>query len=96
MSTSDIYQTFLYAYALGDDHEERRAGILYPAARATNGPNLSIKPITGPSSARIVGRGIDVRATLDQLGTPAQPELFRTVRSFIEHMTGFVVAERSA
>ena len=37
ISTGDIYQTFLYAYALGDDPTERRAGILYPTTMPTYG-----------------------------------------------------------
>jgi 5-methylcytosine-specific restriction enzyme subunit McrC len=87
ISTSDIYQTFLYAYALGDDAKQRRAGILYPTTSATAGPRLSIKPVSGPIAARIVGGGIDVPAALDALGG-ADPTLFDEVRTVVSTLTG--------
>jgi 5-methylcytosine-specific restriction enzyme subunit McrC len=89
ISTSDLYQSFLYAYALGDDSEERRAGILYPTNDATKPQRLSIRPLRGPTAARIAGAGIDVPGALESLGSAARASLFEEVRSTIAVLTGF-------
>ena len=89
ISTGDLYQSFLYAYALGDDPTERRAGILYPAVSDTAVQRLSIKPLSGPTAARIAGAGIDVPAALDALGGPEHASLLGEVRKVIGVLTGF-------
>ncbi len=88
ISTSDLYQSFLYAYALGDDPAERRAGILYPATTQTKAQRLSIKPLSGPTAARIAGAGIDVPAALDALGGPDRASLLADVRRVVGVLTG--------
>ncbi len=89
LSTADIYQTFLYAYALGHSDDQRRAGILYPATASVDGPHLSIKPLLGPTAARIIGAGIDVPRALDELAGPDRQSLLDDVRTMIEPMTAF-------
>jgi 5-methylcytosine-specific restriction enzyme subunit McrC len=65
---ADIYQTFMYAFALGTP-DERRAGIIYPSEAQAVGPALSVRPLTGSTAARIAGAAIDVPSTLDDLRT---------------------------
>ena len=88
ITTSDIYQTFLYAYALSADPQERRAGILYPATQPTPGTRLAIRPITGPTAARIAAAGIDVPAALDALADGTHDELLTQTRATISAITG--------
>lgn len=88
VSSSDVYQTFLYAYALGDGPDERRAGILYPASGQTAGTRLAIRPVSGPTAARIAAVGIDVPAALDALAEGRHNELFDSIRTTILAMTG--------
>lgn len=96
-STSDIYQMFLYAYALGGDASSRRAGLVYASLSAVSGPLLSINPVAGPTAARIVGSGLDVPAALDALSGPGRQQLCDSVRTMIEGVTGFSsVAKKSA
>ena len=59
LSTSDIYQTFLYAYALGDVNDPR-AGIIYPSSRPGVKPKLGVSRIDGPAQAEISGLAIDL------------------------------------
>ena len=92
ISTADIYQTFLYAYALGGDDREPRVGIIYPAQSPVNGPRLSVSPAGGRVAARIIGSGIDLPAALDDLRFGRKGPLLQQVRTSIEATTGFCVA----
>jgi len=87
VSTSDIYQTFLYAYALGARGTERRAGILFPST-AHVGQRLSIQPVRGPTAARIVAMGIDVPIALDALGGPEQDAFLSSIRALLLEIWG--------
>ncbi len=89
VSTSDIYQLFVYAYALAPDHTQRRAGVLYPATTNTTGPNLSIRSIAYSDAATIAGTGVDVPAILDALGTSDRSQLFNEIRSMVDRVCGF-------
>jgi 5-methylcytosine-specific restriction enzyme subunit McrC len=91
VSTADIYQTFLYAYALGSDEHDRRAGILFPST-GTSQHRLSISPLTGPASASIVARGIDVPAALDALAEPGPTEFLVVVRDLVLDIWGLADA----
>jgi 5-methylcytosine-specific restriction enzyme subunit McrC len=92
-STSDIFQAFVYAYALADDASERRAGILFPASKSIDGPRLSIRPSKGPAAARIAGGAIDVPRALSALhDPPARAELLADVRALVADITGFEIA----
>ena len=46
-SPADMYQTFLYAYALSTDAEHARAGLIYPSTRMTDGPGLRVNRAAG-------------------------------------------------
>ena len=66
LSTSDVYQTFLYAFALSAA-EDRRAGIIYPSTTQPARTALSVRPLAGPTAARIVAAGLDVPSALESL-----------------------------
>jgi len=95
ISTGDVYQSFLYAYALGRDRTERRAGVLYPATRGTDGPSLSIRSLDHHQllGARIAGAGMDVPSALKALAGKEQPELFRRTRVMVERLIGISADE---
>jgi 5-methylcytosine-specific restriction enzyme subunit McrC len=88
ISTDDIYQTFLYAYALGGSDRERRAGILFPSsARSTH--RLAVSPLGERTDARIVGIGIDVPTVLDQLMGAEMETALHAVRRTVEDICGY-------
>lgn len=85
VSTADIYQTFMYAYAFGT--EDRRAGILFPSSGRA-GHALTISPVGGQPEAWVSAVGIDVPAALDALGGDGLPLLLRDVREAIGRIVG--------
>lgn len=87
MATADIYQAFLYAFALGKG-DLHRGGILFPAATSVTGPALSIRQLAGPVAARIVAIGLDIPWTLDALEGAEHEDLMARVRSAIGLLTG--------
>jgi 5-methylcytosine-specific restriction enzyme subunit McrC len=89
LSTSDIYQLFLYAYAHGTDDFPRRAGVIYPTTSSVTGPRLSIKPIAGPTAAWIGGAGLNVTGALDAIDRHEITALFGEVRNIVSSVTGF-------
>ena len=60
VSTGDIYQSFLYSYALEDKPDRRRSGILYASTAASTGPSLSIRSPSGKNGGRLVAAGLDI------------------------------------
>jgi len=87
IASGDVYQTFLYAYALAEDPRLRRAGILYPSTGGAGGARLSIAPLSGATAARIVAAGIDVPESLDALDGAGRPELLDEVRRIVGRLT---------
>lgn len=67
ISTADIYQTFLYAYALQPGHGQARAGLLYPTLDHSSEHRLSVRDGTGTTGAHIVATGLNIPEILDQL-----------------------------
>jgi 5-methylcytosine-specific restriction enzyme subunit McrC len=88
ISSADIYQSFVYAYSVGADSGDPRAGLIYPSTTSVSGPALYIKPVAGAKPARIRGAGIDVPAALEAIGTPAQEQLYARIRATIREITG--------
>ena len=80
----------MYAYSVGGDSGEPRAGLIYPATKSISGPALFIKPLAGAKPARIRGAGIDVPAALDEIGTPAEDQLHERIRATIGEVTGLL------
>ncbi len=87
LAVGDIYQTFLYAFALGKG-ELHRSGIIFPATSTVTGPTLTIRQLDGPISARIGALGVDVSRMLDQLEGPEHQDLLAAVRTAIEALIG--------
>ena len=95
LSTSDIYQLFLYAYVHGTDQLPRRAGVIYPTTSTVIGPRLSIKPIAGPTAAWIAGAGLDVPSALDAIDGNESTALHGDVRDMVSNVTGFACSPPS-
>lgn len=68
LSSSDIYQAFLYAYALADEGERARAGLIYPAEHTTTSPHLAIAHVDGPVAAELTGVAVDLLGLQSALG----------------------------
>jgi 5-methylcytosine-specific restriction enzyme subunit McrC len=100
VATADIYQTFLYAYALGVD-AKRRAAIIHPTTDGGTLGTLSVHSTDGHPGAHISVIGIDVAAVLVALGAnvgeraAALEEVAKTVRSACghseEHLVGLTL-----
>ncbi len=88
-SPADIYQTFLYAYALSTDAEYPRAGLIYPATRLVEGPGLRVNRAAGSGLAHICGAGLDVPFALDAIGSADEKALRANIVSAIRTITGF-------
>ncbi|MCH9730625.1 MAG: McrC family protein [Actinomycetia bacterium] len=88
ISSADIYQAFVYAYSLSVHSDNPRAGLIYAATAPITGPALRIKPLTGAKPARVRGAGLDVAATLDEIGTPAEEAMYERMRTTIRDLTG--------
>lgn len=88
ISSADIYQSFVYAYSIGADADNPRAGLIYPSTTSISGPALYIKPLASAKSARIRGAGIDVPAVLDAIGRSAEESLHDRMRATIRELTG--------
>ena len=72
VSTSDIYQSFVYAYALAGDGGTR-AGIVYPASDALHsGPLLTLSELEGSADAHLTGIAIDLLGLIDAMDDDEQ------------------------
>ena len=89
LAAGDIYQTFLYAFALGRG-ELHRAGIIFPATSIISGPTLSVRQLDGPTSARIAVLGLDIPQILDDLDLQyrRRSDLLATTRAAVEQLAG--------
>lgn len=87
ISSSDIYQSFVYAYSVGAQSDTPRAGLLYPSTTSISGPALYIKSLTGAKPARIRGAGLDVAYVLDAIDGPSHDLLHARVRSMVHEVT---------
>jgi 5-methylcytosine-specific restriction enzyme subunit McrC len=87
VAVGDVYQTFLYAFALGKG-ELHRSGIIFPSTLTVTGPNLSVRQLDGPTSAKIAVLGLDIPTTLDDLDGPGRADLLASTRAAIEQLAG--------
>ena len=70
ISSGDIYQAFVYAYALsGRNAGGARAGILFPAERTAASPQLEVAQLDGPATASLTGIAIDLIGVLNAMGS---------------------------
>lgn len=86
-SSGDIYQSFVYAYAVGAKSLTPRAGLIYPSTMPIDGPALYIKPLAGASAARIRGAGLDVISVLEMADNPDHSMLHEQIRDVVRRLT---------
>lgn len=88
ISNADVYQAFTYAYALARERTDRRAGILYPATHAMEGPTLSVRSVGHGQllGARLAGAGMDVPGALDALTSEERSDFFVRTRAMLERL----------
>lgn len=86
IASADVYQSFLYAYALaGDDVESARCGIIYPANETKTGPHLGVSKVDGPIAASLTGISVDLLGIQKTIGDRmAWPETLAAVRSVFQ------------
>lgn len=84
VATADVYQSFLYAYALGT-RDPKRAGIVHPAVNAPTMVNLSVHSASGAKGASIGIAGIDVPGLLEALGPGSdhRADVLQTIGSMV-------------
>jgi len=90
ISSADIYQSFVYAYSVGGQSDNPRAGLIYPSTTTISGPALYIKPLAGAKSARIRGAGIDVSWALEAIGSSTEAPLHERMHATIREITGLL------
>ena len=84
LSTGDIYQSFLYAYALSDA-DNPRAGIIYPSPSPALRPRLGVSRIDGPVEAALSGIAIDLVQIIETLNDKQLwTESLATVRTALQ------------
>jgi len=88
ISSTDIYQSFVYAYSVGAHPDDPRAGLIYPSTAPISGPALRIRPLAGARPARIRGAGIDVAAVLEAIEIRAVEALHERMRITISEVAG--------
>lgn len=91
VSTSDIYQSFLYGYALQRDSNDRRSGILYASDGDKPGTRLSIRSAGGEVGGRFVAAGLNIPAALAALAGPGREPMLAKVRTLLADMTGLSI-----
>ena len=62
--------------------------LIFAATAQISGTALRTKPIAGGKPARVRGAGIDVAATLDEIGTPAEESMYERMRTTIRDLIG--------
>lgn len=80
LSTADIYQTFLYAYALSQGSTEPRALVMFPSDGPSPGHRLAVQGFHDRERATVTAVGIDVPGVLDSIGTPRLDEILHDLR----------------
>lgn len=96
----DIYQTFLYAFALGATASDGlpTSLLLYPAtAEAPGSTRLRVRRLTGGAGAEIVGIGLPVAALLRELTAgPGETPLRDGLATVIDEAFGNTAHHRQA
>jgi len=87
IDSRDIYQTFLYAYALSPrgPGERPTALLLYPASSSgRNAVRLNVRSLGGERGAEIVGMGIPIPAALNELESGVEGPVRSALRGAID------------
>lgn len=88
LSPEDIYQTFLYAHAVGSDSSTATAGLIYPSTAPLSGPRLRICKVTSGTVGVIRGEGFDVPGILENLANGEVSKTYAEVVEALERITG--------
>ena len=85
IDSSDIYQTFLYAYALSSrgTGTSPSALLLYPASSFSKAIRLEVRSLYTPRGAKIIGMGIPIPAALSELESKADGPVLSALRDTI-------------
>jgi len=68
VSTSDIYQAFLYAYAFNSDRDAPTAGLIYPSTDPSGGYHeLCVRSAGQLANAKVCLVGLPIPAVLDEM-----------------------------
>ncbi|MCV7194041.1 McrC family protein [Mycolicibacterium brumae] len=87
ISADDIYQTFLYAYALGGDRDQATAGLIFPATSSEPGPRIRIQRENNFAvAARILSTGVDVPSVLSALRRHDPDLTYAAIRGFLREI----------
>ena len=93
LAPSDIYQSFVYAYALGPSAGGvvPKSLLVYPASEARQAPvRLAVRSLSGRRGAEITAVGIPIPAALTELAEDRDGPVKRTIRQLVEHSMGGV------
>jgi len=100
ISSGDIYQTFLYAYAYGQTHTLPTALLLYPASSTGGGQvRLHVRRTGGSTSAELLAVPIHIPTALKDaragtVGTTGET-VIAAVKSAFQHASGEVINPHS-
>lgn len=81
LSTADIYQTFLYSFALSRGLPEPRALVIFPSDGPSPGHRLAVRSVQDPQGALVSAIGIDMPRILDEIGTREFAETLQSIRT---------------
>jgi 5-methylcytosine-specific restriction enzyme subunit McrC len=88
LAASDIYQSFLYAYALGPATTDMapRSLLFYPASEGkTPAVRLAVRSLAGRRGAEITALGIVIPAALTELEQDRDGPVKAAIRQLVEH-----------
>jgi 5-methylcytosine-specific restriction enzyme subunit McrC len=94
---SDIYQTFLYAYAFAPDRVLPAAAIVYPATADLTAPVIRVENREGVLGARLTGVAVDLLRILDRLDEPTPgAELAQRLLALLEAQVPVALTSRAS
>ena len=89
VSTADVYQAFLYAYAFGcEDLETPTAGLVYPSGQTSgNYDELSVRSAGRLADANVALVGLPIPKVLDEMKAKVAGPGTQALRTFLSHLT---------
>lgn len=88
LAQSDIYQTFLYAYALSNETTKMPSALLlYPSENSTmNRTRLDIRNIQGHQKARLHALGVDIPTALNGMIDKGDTVVLDRIQAAVTHL----------
>lgn len=86
LSTGDIYQTFLCAFALTRGLSEARAMVVFPSDGPSLGHRLAVRSVLDEPGAVVSAMGVDIPRILDEIGRPEFQATIQGVRDRLTEM----------